>query len=120
MNIISITELYEEINNNSENIIIINVLTESEFRGCHIPGSINIPLEDLPSKIDSIDKNKKVIVHCSHELSSASEEAYKILDKAGFTDLHDYKRGLREWIQSDLKTSGNCEDRYLHELDQKR
>lgn len=119
MNIISITELYEDTKNNSENIIVINVLSEPEFNGCHIPGSINIPLEKLPSKLDDIDKSKKVIVHCSHELSSASEEAYKILEKAGFPDVHDYKRGIREWIQSDLKTSGNCEARYLHELDQK-
>jgi rhodanese-related sulfurtransferase len=120
MNTISIVELYEHVKNNNENIILINVLSKSEFKDCHIPCSIHIPLDQLTLKLHNIDKSKKIIVYCSHEFSSASETAYKILKKAGFPDVYEYKGGMREWIQSDLKTLGNCEARYLHELDQKR
>jgi rhodanese-related sulfurtransferase len=120
MKIITISELHKEMLENAKNIIIINVLPEKEYNDCHIPQSINIPLADLASKISSIDRNKKIIVHCAHQNCLASTRAYDILQTAGFTNLYDYKGGMREWAQSNLEKAGVCELSYLHELDQKK
>lgn len=120
MNIITIEELYDDLKNKPEDIILINVLSATDFENCHIPGSINIPLAELPSKLDTLDKTKKIVVHCAHEKCPSSENAYKILSDAGFTNIYDYKRGIREWLQNDLKLEGRCEAAYLHELDQRR
>lgn len=119
MNIITIDDLYEDLKNNSDNIIVINALSAEAFEECHISGSINIPYNELPEKLNSLDKNKKIVVYCAHKLCSASTEAYKILDQAGFTNVYEYKGGIREWLQSGLKTEGICEASYLHELDRK-
>lgn len=45
---------------------VIDVRSPNEFKSCHIPGAINIPLnhfrEMLPSRVP--DKNQVLLIHC--------------------------------------------------------
>ena len=64
---------------------IIDVRTEAEYRGGHIKGSVNIPLNILQSKTSKIKKDKPVITCCASGMRSAS--AKSILKAKGF-DVH--------------------------------
>jgi rhodanese-related sulfurtransferase len=119
MNLITIDDLYDDLKSNADNIIVINVLSAQSFEECHITGSINIPYAELPEKLNSIDKNKKVVVYCAHKDCPAAGDAYRSLEAAGFTNIFYYRGGMREWLQTDLKTEGICKATYLHELDRK-
>ena len=98
MNIITINELYDDLKNNPENIILINVLSKSDFDDCHISGSINIPLAELPSKLHTLDRNKKIIVHCAHEMCTASER--------GFTKFYPMQISLISMITKEESENG--------------
>jgi rhodanese-related sulfurtransferase len=53
--------------------IIIDVRSEVEFSSGHIQGSINIPLQILPSKLDELKaKNVKIIACCASGMRSGS------------------------------------------------
>jgi len=119
MNLITIDDLYDDLKSNADNIIVINVLSAQTFEECHITGSINIPYAELTEKLSSLEKNKKIIVYCAHKDCPTAGNTYKALEEAGFTNLYYYKGGMREWVQTDLKTEGICEANYLHELDRK-
>ena len=119
MNFITIDELYGNLKNNAEIIILINTLSSYAFKECNIVGSINIPQAELQEKLSFLDKNKKVIVYSTHKDCPSAIEAYKILKQAEFPHLFYYKGGMREWLQAGLKTEGACEAAYLHELDLK-
>jgi phage shock protein E len=68
--IISRTDFNKLIN---EGAIVIDVRSESEFNSGHIQGSINIPLQILPSKIDELkNKNVKIIACCASGMRSGS------------------------------------------------
>lgn len=43
---------------------IIDVRTTAEFSGAHIPGSFNIPLGEIPVKLDEIKTMAKPILLC--------------------------------------------------------
>jgi phage shock protein E len=43
---------------------IIDVRTVAEFQGGHVPGSINIPLNEIPGKIEEIKKMSQPILLC--------------------------------------------------------
>lgn len=45
-------------------ITIIDVRTRDEFRGGHVVGSINIPLQEIQSRIDEIKKLEQPILLC--------------------------------------------------------
>lgn len=60
----------------SRNAVILDVRTVSEYQQGAIPGSKNIPLQTLSSKINNIKKlNKPVITCCASGMRSASAAA---------------------------------------------
>ena len=73
--------------NTRENAVVIDVRTLFEFRSGHIPGSRNIPLDTLPSKIEELKKlNRTIITVCRSGARSAT--AKNILTAAGL-DVYD-------------------------------
>lgn len=47
-----------------KNITVIDVRTPAEFAGAHVVGSINIPLQEIPEKINEIKQMTQPIVLC--------------------------------------------------------
>ena len=59
-----------------EGALLIDVRSKAEFAQISIPGSRNIPLQIVGSKISEIKKvNKPVIVYCASGMRSASAAA---------------------------------------------
>lgn len=65
---------------------IIDVRTPAEFQSGHIRGSINIPLNNLESKLSKIKKDKAVITCCASGMRSASAKG--LLKSRGFKEVH--------------------------------
>lgn len=65
---------------------IIDVRTPAEFKGGHIHGSVNIPLQELSRNLARIKKDKPVITCCASGMRSASAKG--VLKSNGFTEVH--------------------------------
>ena len=66
--------------------IIIDVRSSGEFYSGHIENSLNIPLGELSSKIDSIkDKNQPIITCCASGIRSAA--AARVFLARGHTNV---------------------------------
>lgn len=65
---------------------IIDVRTPMEYKGGHIKGSVNIPLDSLQRNLSKINKNKPVITCCASGMRSAS--AKNILKSNGYTEVY--------------------------------
>ncbi|PGZ95269.1 sulfurtransferase [Bacillus pseudomycoides] len=90
---ISGKELKDEIK--KKNKQLIDVRTPGEFRGNHIHGFRNIPLNELVQKANSLDKNKEVVVICQSEMRS--KQATKVLKKLGFKHIVNVSGGMNAW-----------------------
>jgi rhodanese-related sulfurtransferase len=66
-----------------EGAMIIDVRTPSEFKGGHIKGAVNIPLQSLQASYAKIPKNKTIITCCASGMRSGS--AKSLLKAAGYT-----------------------------------
>lgn len=83
-----------ELKKQKNNIQLVDVLPEEFYNKKHIPGAVNIPLEDLTDRADKeLDKNQKVVVYCKDKECGASPKAYKLLDGMGY-DVVDYEPGV--------------------------
>ena len=72
--------------NTAQNSTIIDVRSESEFAGRHVPGAINIPLDQLPQRIEEIrDLPKPVIVYCMS--GNRSGMAMNLLMQQGINEV---------------------------------
>lgn len=66
--------------------VVIDVRTPEEFSSGHYHSALNIPLNQLKSRLNEIpDKRVPLIVYCASGMRS--ETAKKILLHAGFTDV---------------------------------
>ncbi|NCO63890.1 MAG: rhodanese-like domain-containing protein [Flavobacteriales bacterium] len=71
----------------SRGAVIIDVRTKAEFTQGAIPGSKNMPLQNINTQINSIKKlNKPVIVCCASGMRSAS--AASILNSYGIETIN--------------------------------
>lgn len=64
---------------------LVDVRTPAEFASESIPNSINIPLNELTSRLSEISKEKTVIVFCASGGRSSSAKA--ILEKENFKNI---------------------------------
>lgn len=65
---------------------IVDVRTRAEFSSGHAAGSVNIPLDQLESRLGDLDRGRPVLVCCA--TGSRSAFAQSLLQRAGFTDVH--------------------------------
>ncbi|MDA8233691.1 MAG: FAD-dependent oxidoreductase [Clostridia bacterium] len=80
---------------NEEEIQLVDVRTPVEYKNGHVPGAINLPLDDLRDKFGELDSHKKTILYCG--IGYRSYLAYKILKDRGFGDLRHISGGFRSW-----------------------
>lgn len=66
----------------SKGAIIIDVRSAAEYKSGHIKKSKNIPLQQLNSKLDSLNKSKPIITCCASGMRSGTARA--ILKRNGF------------------------------------
>jgi rhodanese-related sulfurtransferase len=90
---ISTTELKKQLGDPSTQFI--DVRTQGEFKGRHIKGFKNIPLNTLHKNLDKLSKDKEVVVICQSGMRSA--KAGKILSSSGFTSVTNVSGGMSAW-----------------------
>ena len=73
---------------------LVDVRTQGEFSQGHLDGAVNIPVQELRSRLAEVGpKDVPVVVYCASGARSAS--ARSILQKAGFV-AHDLG-AMRRW-----------------------
>jgi len=68
----------------SKNVVVLDVRPEMEFRNGHIPGAINITIENLSSELRKLSKNKEYVAYCRGPFCVFADDAVHLLTKKGF------------------------------------
>ncbi|MFN8291819.1 MAG: rhodanese-like domain-containing protein [Chitinophagaceae bacterium] len=72
---------------NDPNTLIVDVRSPWEFDMEHIPGAMNIPLEDIYGKSGDLKAiNKPVVLYCRS--GNRSGMAVQLLRQSGLTDIY--------------------------------
>jgi len=93
--------------NSNEHFILIYTLDKEAYKAKHIPGSINIPIEDIDIVENIIpDKNEEIIVYCANSDCKSSRKAVKKMIEMGYTNVIDFEKGLAGWRLAGYKLTG--------------
>ena len=65
---------------------VVDVRSPGEFRGGHVQGSKNIPLDQIQARSKELDPARPVVLCCAS--GSRSAMAVSLLKRQGFTDVH--------------------------------
>jgi rhodanese-related sulfurtransferase len=101
MKSVSVHELKEMLDR-KEDLILINVREPFEAEEASMGGTL-IPLVEIPSRVNEIPTDKKVIVHCRSGARSANAIGY-LEQHYGFTNLYNLSGGILAWA-TEIDTS---------------
>ncbi|GJQ14437.1 hypothetical protein GpartN1_g6228.t1 [Galdieria partita] len=83
----------------NDHYFCIDVRPSVQYELCHIEGFHNIPLEELDSKCEEIQKQvnsgKSIFVICRR--GNASQRAVSLLESWGINNVYDIIGGIEEW-----------------------
>ena len=80
-----------------DSFLLLDVREQREFEICRIPGSVLIPLGELPSRLDELKGRDDMIVHCKSGVRSG--KAVALLRGSGFAGARNLTGGILAWIE---------------------
>jgi len=75
--------------------VLLDVREPAEIEVACLPGSVKIPLGELPARISELDPAAETIVHC--KAGGRSAKALQLLLDAGFTNACHVQGGINAW-----------------------
>lgn len=79
----------------AHNDVLLDVRTAEENRDASIPGSLNIPVDELRLRLDEIPSNKRIIIYCAVGLRGYL--ASRILTQNGFSNVYNLSGGYKTY-----------------------
>ena len=72
---------------NAAGAVLLDVRTPQEYREGHIPGSQNVPLQQLDN-VEEVTENKDTVLYVYCRSGARSRQAVSLLKHMGYTNVH--------------------------------
>lgn len=84
--------------------LILDVRTQAEFEGGHIPGAIHIPHDQIAERLAELpdDRSIEIVVHC--QTGKRADLAETVLVEAGYENVRDLDGHWANWSAAGLPT----------------
>lgn len=83
----------------SEGVTLLDVRPSEEYETGHMPGAVNIPLEDLHIRLDELPRDRPVVAYCRGPCCLMASKAVELLAARGYDTVR-YADGMIEWAQT--------------------
>ena len=72
---------------NATGAVLLDVRSPQEYREGHVPGSQNVPLQQL-DKVEEVTENKDTVLYVYCHSGARSKQAVSLLQAMGYTNVH--------------------------------
>ena len=96
---LSAAELQERLERGE--VVVLDVRPEAEYRAGHIAGSLSAPLDQLPSIISGLPRQREVVAYCRGPYCVYADDAVRLLRAQGLSARR-LDVGLPEWRRAGL------------------
>ena len=80
-----------------DKVVLLDVRDPWEFETCRLPGSVNIPMNEIAQRAQELDREAKTVVVCHFGMRSLETGAW--LESSGFKDISNLEGGLDAWAE---------------------
>jgi DNA-binding transcriptional ArsR family regulator len=80
----------------SGDVVILDVRPGTEFAAGHLPGAINVPLEELAGRIGELPRNHQIVAYCRGRYCVLAHDAVRLLTAEGLAASR-AADGVLEW-----------------------
>lgn len=78
-----------------EKPVLLDVREPWEFQTCHIEGSVPIPMNSIPARMQELEEDADIVCICHHGARSMSVAAF--LERNGYTRVTNLTGGVHAW-----------------------
>ena len=79
-----------------EDLYVLDVRTPEEFVAGHVPGAVNIPVDQVAARLDEVPKDKDVVLYCKSGRRAGI--ASEVLANHGYTRLQHLEGDIVGWV----------------------
>lgn len=83
-----------------DNHLLLDVRTSREYQQSHVPGAINIPLDQLEGRLSEVPEDEAVVVICAS--GNRSQTGAALLKEAGRQAVFNLQGGTMVWMMNGL------------------
>jgi molybdopterin/thiamine biosynthesis adenylyltransferase/rhodanese-related sulfurtransferase len=94
-NDISAIELKQRLDR-GDKLMLVDVREPNEYQINRIPGTVLIPLGEVPRRYGELNKDDEIVVHC--KMGGRSAQAADFLRSVGFKRVLNLRGGILDWI----------------------
>jgi len=94
---INALQLKQRLAKGVDDAMLLDVREIDEFDLCHIDGSINIPMGEIPQTLDKLNQTQEIVTICHHGMRSMKVAVY--LEQQGFTKIINLTGGVDAWAK---------------------
>jgi hydroxyacylglutathione hydrolase len=76
-------------------VAVVDVRAEAEFAAGRLPGAVNIPVGQLPNRLDAVPRDRLVVLQC--QSGGRSAIAASVLVARGFANVVNLTGGMNGW-----------------------
>ena len=80
----------------SGGVTLLDVRPEQEYAAGHLPGALNIPMEELQERLRELPADQKIVAYCRGPFCALSQDAVRLLREHGF-EVGRFDSGYPEW-----------------------
>ena len=88
-----------------DDVLVLDVRETADFGKGHIKNAKNMPFSSLKDKLKGITKYKSTAVVAYCNTGAVSNKACKVLQREGFTNVHNISGGINSWLEAKLPTT---------------
>jgi rhodanese-related sulfurtransferase/predicted transcriptional regulator len=82
-------------------VVVLDVRPAEEFSAGHLPGAVNIPIQELARRLKELPQRKEIVAYCRGPYCLMSYDAVALLRKKGIKARR-LEAGLPEWRAAGL------------------
>jgi rhodanese-related sulfurtransferase/DNA-binding transcriptional ArsR family regulator len=85
----------------AEEVLVLDVRPEQEFRAGHIAGALSIPIAELEQRLQELPKRKEIVAYCRGPYCVYADEAVALLRAKG-RKARRFEEGFPDWRAAGL------------------
>ena len=89
-------QLLEHQAKHADHLFVLDVRTPAEYAEGHVPGAVNVPHDQLASRLAEVPKDKDVVLYCRSGRRTAL--AAEVLASHGYTRLSHLEGDMQAWV----------------------
>lgn len=78
-------------------VVVVDVREPHELDICRIPGTVHIPMGQVAERLQELDPNAEILVHCRS--GGRSGKVVEFLQSKGYKNVSNVAGGILAWAQ---------------------